>query len=294
MNRLRIAMFLALTCLGCTKRIAAIPVEGRLTDPEELLARVDAAEAKAIAVRGDARLHVDSRDARGSAGLFVSVAHPAFIHLEPLDFFNRPQGVLVSDGRNFTLYSVPENQVLVGPASPPNVSRLLPILIPAEELVAVMLGRAPRLPEAERTLTYDEQARTYRLELRKDDVVQTLWVHPEHFRVMRSEIRGAPAYDLQFADFMERAEVALPRHIILASQAGEARLELRYRDVVVNGPLDLTDFEFEPPPGVPVTEVDARGVAIDPSKRGGASPGGSLLPLEPDADGAPAGDAPRS
>src|SRR5690606_41249638 len=114
MNRLRIAMFLALTCLGCTKRIAAIPVEGRLTDPEELLARVDAAEAKAIAVRGDARLHVDSRDARGSAGLFVSVARPAFISLEPLAFFSRPQGVLGSHGRNFTLCRVPEKPVSGG------------------------------------------------------------------------------------------------------------------------------------------------------------------------------------
>lgn len=288
MNRLRIAMFLALACLGCTKRIA-IPVGDRVTDPAELLARVDAAESKAISVRGDARLHVDSRDARGSAGLFVSVAHPALVHLQPLDFFNRPQGVLVSDGTDFTLYSVPENQVLVGPASPPNVSRLLPILIPAEELVAVMLGRAPRLPEAEPTLSFDEDAGTYRLELRREGVLQTLWVHPEHFRVMRSEIRGAPAYDLQFSDFMRTADVALPRHVILASQAGEARLELRYRDVVVNGPLNLTDFEFTPPPGVPVTEVDARGVAIDPAQRDRETSGSSLLPLtpgDPDVDGA--------
>lgn len=291
MNRLRIAMFLALTCLGCAKRIAAIPVEGRLTDPEALLERVDAAQAKVISVRGDARLHVDSRDAKGSAGLFVSVAHPALIHLQPLDFFNRPQGVLVSDGQDFTLYSVPENRVLVGPASPPNVSRLLPILIPAEELVAVMLGRAPRLPDAERTLTYDEKARTYRLELRKGEVVQTLWVHPEHFRVMRSEIRGAPAYDLQFSDFMKTADVALPRHIILASQAGEARLELRYREVVVNGPVDLTDFTFDPPAGVPVTEVDARGVAIDPAERGATGTDSTLLPLTPDTGDAPDEDA---
>lgn len=254
-------MFLTIACLGCTKRLAFGP-EGELRDPHEVLARVDAAEAKVISLRGDGRLDVDSKDARGGVGLFLSVSRPALLHLEPIDFFNRPQGVLVSDGTTFSLYSVPESVVLTGPASPPNVSRLLPIVIPANELVSVMLGEAPRIEPDTVELAIDEEQRTYRLTLTKGEIVQTLWVHPEHFRVLRSEVRGAPAYDLQFSDFLKTPDVALPRRIVLASQAGEARLELRHKDVVINGPLDLTDFEFEAPEGIPVTQVDANGRAV--------------------------------
>jgi len=268
-------MFLTLACLGCTKRISFGP-EGELRDAREVLARVDAAEAKVISLRGDGRLDVDSKDARGGVGLFLSVSRPALLHLEPLDFFNRPQGVLVSDGTTFWLYSVPESVVLTGPASPPNVSRLLPIVIPATELVSVMLGQAPRIDAESVELAVDEAQRTYRLTLTRGQVVQTLWVHPEHFRVLRSEVRGAPAYDLQFSDFLTTAQVAVPRRIVLASQAGEARLELRYKDVEVNGSLDLTDFEFEAPEGIPVTRVDAFGRAIDAAS--------DATPVAPDAD----------
>ena len=91
--------------------------------------------------------------------------------------------------------------MLTGPASPPNVSRLLPVIIPGEELTAVMLGEAPRIPTEDVTLTVDEEERTYRLVLRRGEVIQTLWVHPQHFRVLKSEVRGAPAYDLLFDDF---------------------------------------------------------------------------------------------
>lgn len=272
MNRAFAAMFLALACLGCTKRISFGP-EGELSDPHEVLARVDAAESKVISLRGDGRLDVDSKDAKGGVGLFLSVARPALLHLEPLDFFNRPQGVLVSDGTTFSLYSVPESVVLTGPATPPNVSRLLPIVIPANELVSVMLGEAPRIDPDSVEMVVDETERTYRLTLTKGQVVQTLWVHPEHFRVMRSEVRGAPAYDLQFSDFLTTAQVAIPRRIVLASQAGEARLELRHKDVEINGPLDLTDFEFDAPEGIPVTNVDEYGRAISPRSPEGTGPG---------------------
>lgn len=285
MNRARVAIFLALICAGCPKRIPPVDFGpgGPLTDPREVLARVDAAQARVITVTGDARLDVDSEQAKGGAGLFLSVSRPALLHLEPLDFFNRPQGVLVSDGQRFSLYSVPEDLVLTGPASPPNVSRLLPVVMPGEELTAVMLGEAPRLPTEDLTLTVDDKEQTYRLVLRHGAVEQTLWIHPQHFRVLKSEVRGAPAYDLLFDDFQIVGEVALPRRIVLASQAGKARLELRYKEVTVNGPLDLTYFEFEAPEGVKVVEVDESGRAV---------PASTPAPAQEDAPDAAPGDAP--
>jgi hypothetical protein len=36
-------------------------------------------------------------------------------------------------------------------------------------------------------------------------------------------------------------------------------LELRYTDVTLNGPPDMTMFALTPPEGVPVVEVDAQG-----------------------------------
>jgi hypothetical protein len=263
MNRPPVAIFLLVLCLGCPKRIAFGP-EGELTDPAAVLQRVQQAEARIQAAQGEARLGVDSPQQRGSVGLFVAARRPALLHLEPLDFFGRPLGVLASDGDTFGLYSAEENRVYRGPASPENVSRFLPVVLPAPELVAVMLGEAPRLQPESLALAVDSERRAYRLTLRRGEVVQTLWVHPTLFRVVRSEVRGTAAYDLAFDDFLERDGLVFPRKVVLASQAGQARLELSYKDVTLNGEADPELFQLVAPEGVPVVEVDARGEPLPP------------------------------
>jgi outer membrane lipoprotein-sorting protein len=58
--------------------------------------------------------------------------------------------------------------------------------------------------------------------------------------------------------------VVFPKEVKLIADVAETELRLRYSDVTLNAPPDLTLFELTPPEGARVVEVDARGREIQP------------------------------
>lgn len=254
---------------GCPRRVD-FGSRGQITDVAELLELTRRLERKPGAVVGEARLNVDSAEARGTVSLFVAVASPAFVHFESLGFFGKPEGILVSDGKRFTLYEVEQGRLTVGPASPTNVSRFLPVALPGEELVAILLGRALNVawerlggqeaaPKAE--LSIDGELRAYRVVLSGERGEARVWIDPAVFRVVRAEVGGAPPFVLEYEDFGPPQESAFPRKVRLRSEARPAELELRYRDVELDPPFDASLFVLEAPEGVTRVEVDERGRA---------------------------------
>lgn len=244
---------------GCPRPHLDFGKDGEAKSAEELLKRVAQAEAQVVALKGDGKLYVDSPQGKGSVGLFVAVAHPAFIHIEQLDFFNRPQGVLVTDGQDFGLYDAKEGKYFRGPASPANLGRFLPVVLPPAELTALMLGRAPRLPPESSELSVDEKLGVYVLTLKRGAVTQTLHVQPPSHRVVKSTVQGITAYDVEFGDIADYGAVTLPRKIQLVAPSAKTTVELTWKDVTVNEPPDLTLFDLSPPEDVPVVDVDAQG-----------------------------------
>jgi outer membrane lipoprotein-sorting protein len=264
MNRLAAAIFLAVVCSGCPHRIEFGP-EGPIDDPEQLFQLVSQAQANLVTIQGDAKLRVDSPQGSGTLSMFLAISRPGLLHMETFDFFNRPVAALVSDGQRFGLYQTEGNIFFQGPASPENVSRFLPVVLPSEELVAVMLGQVPFIPAERKTLELDRGEGVYVLKLFRGPVTQTLQVHPKFYRVVRSEVRGVPGYDLAFDDFKQEGQARFPKEVKLIAEAAETELRLRYSDVTLNAPPDLTLYELAPPEGARVVEVDARGREVSPT-----------------------------
>jgi hypothetical protein len=251
----------ALSCLlaaGCVHRPALRPPPEPLT-AGQVLARVKAADSAVLGVRGEARLKARTPQGRGAVTLYVAAQRPGLLRLESLDFFGRPQAVLVSDGQRFGLHQVSEGRFYRGPASPENLSRFLPVVLPAEELLGLLLGEAPVLAGAHPQVRWDADPAAWALELRAGGVVQRLQVDAGNFRVRESRVEGMPAYDLRFSDVREVGGAFLPHVLVLEAQAAQTELELVYKDPEVNAPVDLGLFDLAPPLDVPVVEVDAQG-----------------------------------
>ena len=100
------------------------------------------------------------------------------------------------------------------------------------------------------------------LTLKTGKVTQTLHVKPPEYRVVWSHVEGVQAYDVAFEALEDIGRLVYPRRVIVTTP--ELKAELSYKDVQVNQAPDLTMFELEPPPRVPVTEVDALGQPIVP------------------------------
>jgi hypothetical protein len=211
-----------------------------------------------VGLRGEARLKVRNREGRGAVTLYVAVQRPGLLRLESLDFFGRPQAVLVSDGERFGLHQVTEGRFYRGPASPENLSRFLPVILPAGELLALLLGQAPVLAGARAESRWDGEG-AWEVTLQAGAVVQRLKVDGVDFRVRESRVEGMPAYDLRFSDVRNVGGAFLPHVLQLEARAAETALELVYKDPEVNPPLELGLFDLAPPLDVPVVEVDGQG-----------------------------------
>ncbi len=258
-NRLCVLLVpLAAGLVACPHRVDFGPA-GEPKSAEELLKRVEAAEAAIVGVKGDAKLKINSPQTNAVVTLFAAVTEPAFVHLELLDFFGKPQGVLISDGTVFTLYDGQAGKYFRGPATKQNVSRFVPIALPPAELAAVLLGRAPRIAHESAQLTFDATQGVFLLTLKQGPVTQVLTISPPAWRVVRSQLAGLDSYDVEFENIEDLGPATYPRRVILTSAAANVRLELNYKDVAVNEPPDLSLYEMTAPANVPIVEVDALG-----------------------------------
>lgn len=263
MNRAAAAIFLVLVCSGCPKRMEFGP-EGPIEDAERLYQLVKESQGNVVSLQGDAKLRVDSPQGSGTLSLFVALSRPGLLHFESFDFFNRPVASLTANQERFGLYQTEGNAWYEGPASPENISRFLPVVMPSEELVAVMLGQAPLLPPERMTLSLDKDEGVYVLTLYRGPATQVLQVHTKHHRVLSSEVKGIPAYNLAFDNFDQKDAFVFPKKVKLMVPRAKTELEVRYTDVTLNGAPDLTLFELTPPEGAKVIPVDESGREVPP------------------------------
>lgn len=257
------------TCLllaaGCFAACPPARVDfGRDGEPrsaEELLKRVEAAETSVLTLSGEGKLFVDSPQGKGAVSIFTQVAHPSMVHLEQMDFFGKPQGVLTTDGEKFGLYDAQSGKYFQGPATPANLGRFLPLVMPGPELTSLLLGRAPRIHQESASMRFEPTTGLFTVTLTRGAIVQTLQVSPPSYRVISSSVVGLAAYDVEFGELANVGTVIFPRHVVLDAKGVRTRVEISWKDLTLNQAPDLTLFDFTAPEGVPVIDLDAAGVA---------------------------------
>jgi hypothetical protein len=242
-------------------------------DPAELLAQVKDAQTKVRSVRGEARVRVEGEALKGSVRELIAAGKPDRLRIDTLDFFGNPVAKLATSGGRFTLYDARERVVYRGAATPRNLSRLVPLPLPADALVTILCGSAPLIdgrPTAAEpgrgvvTLELDGGERKQRLEI------------GEHAAVERSELAGRGGYALRFESFRSHAGGRLPNGLVLRSEDPAVKLELYWTDVEVNADLEESLFRIEAPRGARVVDLDAGGPDEPPdAHRGSERPPGS-------------------
>ncbi len=260
MTNARAAPLLACAALAACVRA---PPADLSRDPRMLLAEVRSQQEKVKRVRGSARVSIRSPRASGSANEWIAAAKPDRLHLETLDFFGNVAAVLVADGRSFALYDARAATFYRGEPTPENISRLLPVVLPADELVTILCGSAPILRGE--PLSVEVKDGLLVLTIAAADRSQQLGIG-EQAAIERSLIRRvvraaggveepAPIYDLELSHFRSLGAARFPVDARLDAPLDEARIELSWSDVELNGPLDEALFHLEPPKGAKVVEL---------------------------------------
>jgi hypothetical protein len=254
------ALALAVAAAACAPRL---PPPDLSLDPAVLLAQVRAAQADVARVQGEARIHVSSRELSGSATHFLAAEKPDRLHVEALDFFGNPVLVLVAEGGRFALLDVRAKVFYRGAATPANLARLLPVRLSAGDLVTILCGSAPLSPGA--PVEAVPGRGIVRLALGEGGVRQELEVGAgAAVRSSRVRAEGGGRLpgvtDVDFA-FDDPDGGRFPTEVRLSSEDPRVRLELAWREVHPNAPVDAALFRLAPPRGVRVVDL-AKGETV--------------------------------
>ncbi len=270
------AIVALLSLTACPRAPLRFGPTGQLLEPAELLAALDARDAKVRSLKGEARAAVEMKGQSGTVEQFVAAEAPASIHLEALDFFGRPLAMMATDGERFTLFDANEGLFLEGPATAANIALFLPVKLSPREATAILLGAIPRIRFGEARLELDKGRRAYKLTLvgaaEHAGLTQTLWVETEDLRPLRSELRGRDGYDLRFDDFQLISGQIFPARtkVTAVDAAGKSlgtSIDLQYKEaIVLNVPVNPGAFELTPPEKAERIELDARGVRVPRAK----------------------------
>lgn len=254
-----LAILALLPLAACVKRG---PPPDLAADPAALLEQVERTQASVTRVQGTARVKVESPSGSGTVTNLVVAERPDRLRIDTLDFFGNPAAVMVADAGRFALLDLREGVFLRGEATPQNLARLLPLALPASELVLLLCGAAPVAPgqavdvapgDGVARLTVEGADRLQRL-----DVGEGAAVHASSVRGRQGQPAPPGAYDVWFDGFRPVGGRPFPGEIRLEAPGSKVRVRLTWKEVEANGVLPEGTFTLAPPPGARIVDLDAQ------------------------------------
>lgn len=238
---------------GCAPRLRP-PPPGLPDEPAALLAEVRAAQARARSVQGLARVVAEGPDGGGGLEQAVAAEAPGRLRLESHDFFGNVVAVLVVDAGALALYDARQRVYYRGAATAENVGRLLPLALPPEEVVALLLG-GPRILDGAPVGTSPADG-ALRLTLRRGEAVQRLDVGAGGVVLRARDSRaGVTWLEVDLSGHRPHGDVLLPAEVSIRARGAGVTLSLRWKEVEVNGALDPALFRLAPPEGARVVDL---------------------------------------
>jgi hypothetical protein len=249
---LAIAVLLLLVT-GCPKPQV---VAGPPPDPGALYIQARKAHGVPETLSCDAKAFVEAPENGGRYALHVSVKRPASLRIEALSPMGDPAAVLVADQGRFALLDLRSNVFYRGPATPENLSRLIPAPLRDEELVSLITGDIPELPGGRP----DSAARDgdgYRLVIASARMRQevTLGRDLRVVQVRRFDTKNELVWAVVLDEHDDSSGAQVPRLLHLEAPLGKTRVDLRLRNILVQKPPPAGAFLLGPPAGMRVEEV---------------------------------------
>ena len=254
------ALLLPAVLSACSGAATQLPAGGPTT-PADLLAALRPPKVQTL--QGTARLEAFIGGDRRSVTLLVLAKRPQSMQFQALAPTLDMLALLSTDGQRFLSYERGGPQCLTGAACPHNLARILPLPLPAPELVAALLGDVAPLdvPPDQRTLTWDAERQLYRLELgSKDGTLQHYFVEPRTFAPAGAVWyqRGARVASLQYDG--EQVAGGLRRWLKVKAVQPPMEMTIEMREIQVDAPLGDEAFAVTCPDGMRQIEL-----SCDPS-----------------------------
>lgn len=242
----------ALVLTGCPTRIP--PPADFDDDPARLMAAVERRAAAVQTLSGELSIEAWRDDERVRLKQLIAVDGQGRVRIDALSPFGQPLSTLVSDGSRLMIYSLEDKTFRVGAATPENLARLLPVRIEPEALSALLRGAVPVMAHDRATVTWNDHAGAYRLELEQGGRMQQVEFEPAGLRVVGLRMFDGERlrYRARFGDYSGDGDAVIPRRMRFEVPDESVRIDLSVVDFTLNPELPPEAFMLEAPRGVRV------------------------------------------
>ena len=225
---------------------------GPAGDPQSLAEQARKAHARPETLSCDAKAFVEAPKDGGRYELHVSVKRPDSIRIEALTPVGDPAAVMVAKDGRFALLDLRSSVYYRGPATPQNLSRLVPVPFRPEELVAALTGAIPELAGAQATESKRTSEGT-QLTFTKDGMAQQVVLGPDLrvLQVQRTDEKGKPVWSMK----LDQHDNSVPMLLHLDAPEAKTQVDLRLRNVTTGKEPPASAFQLAVPQGMRVEEV---------------------------------------
>lgn len=223
------------------------PDTSTLPSAEAALAQVRARASDRDNMRASGRVTYFGEEGRIRVRTIVLAQRPSAFRVETLSPLEQPIDVMTSDGN--TVWLLSKGRLRIGPATPDRIARLLPLALPPDAVVDILLGGVPASVDVTATgIVWDDDLWKVDLEA-LGGARGHLWVDPALTVPTRWETERIR---VDFEDFDEVAGAAgpFPRRINVKIASPEADVRIRLDAPQLGASLEPGLFRIDAPPGV--------------------------------------------
>lgn len=266
----------ALLLAGCPGRPCPTQPFGEAT---ELFTSYEDMRRPVRVLRAEATVDRRDGDGRVRGTVLMFVEREDHVRFDVMTQFG-PAAILTSDGEQFALTDLRENDFYVGPTCEANIERLLGLRFSAAAVTRLLLGDSPRIEAESRELrceggryrvtlrASDGRRQELELEVREADVAAP--PEAQRLRLRRSEVYapdGALEWRVTYDDYRFVADpqddagrgVVMPFTLRFEDPRRGADTRVRFDRVDLNVEVPADAFTQEPRPGLTVRPVGCEG-----------------------------------
>jgi hypothetical protein len=213
----------------------------------------------ASSLKAETKTDVRMGKERANVTVYILAAPGGKLRFQALNPNDSLAADLASDGARFCFLDTRANCGDCGPATPENVARLIRIPLQPDEVVTVLMGGAPLLPDPTPEVTWDDEDGREILALEADGWKQKVILDGKDKRwdLLLAELhdpKGKLAWRVRHKDFRavktkSGETVRLPA-ASLFEQAGDT-VKIEWREQSIGETLDAGKFQIELQEGLP-------------------------------------------
>jgi outer membrane lipoprotein-sorting protein len=213
---------------------------GPPVDAAELYARAKAAHQQPTMLACDGKAAVEAPQNPGRYALHLLAKRPGSLRIEALTPLGDPAAVLVASEGRFSLLDLRNDVFYRGPATPENLSHLIPAPLTAEEFVALLTGA---IPESGEPTQAHREGDGYVLTLGGEKV----W--------LASDMRVTRVTHENWSVTLDDHEGGVPHTIHLEAPDAKTTVDLHLRNVDTGKTPASAAFTLAPPQGMRVEDL---------------------------------------